>query len=891
MQQSQKDPWRHGRDSCETARSTLYMSSLDYTVIALFVDNFKNNNSQNIWFLDSGATEHMTSNKLKMTNTKSISTSVEMANNGKIKVSEMGDVTIKLGHEYGGEILFLENVLYVPELDGNILSVGRIEERGNKVLFQNGKASVFGSNGELILKSNRRGRIYTVEELKMVKVKSPSADIWHRRLGHIYKRDLQNVSDTAECEVCLEEDTTQKDIELDDSDIENYGKQECPKRFSQPKLNDLTRDLRLSKQDAELLISRLKEMSQFEDDVNATFYRTRESSFLPFYQQDANLVYSTNVKCLLHLLKLDEYRPEIGVYLLMVPCVASNVFYFIIILSINFVMKYPVDLNYVMGSKKNSQDGEFSSTSLHLGRPFTVLTKLEVSERYDFRRGHALRILSFNFVMKYPVDLNYVMGSKKNSQNGEFSSTSLHLGRPFTVLTNGPQTPAVTVITKEPHLETGKLLTSWDDKQLPMKEENNGLIIVNHERKRTSGNAAGKRGTRPTCNHQAHGCSLCEQAWSAEVQHDFAQTEGLQSKSAGGQVDQCVYLEFSPGFSQALEAKLGKRCIYQLSKMEGHIQVGLSNVPFAQRLIEDGLNIGDVTLSYHAPETLLGSLNKLPCCDLERERHRHYSEENSVLPFLKEHEMDIWFLHKTNVMSLNDVGDLCHGYSTIVAPATTIVGSDIPCVFVPGVVIHRRQIQWPGKSLRAEFSGSAHRQLEVSASSRRQQVPAATRSAGFRALAEAIVGDFSDDAPTLTRSTLAVLLNEQYFRAFFQRLLQENARSSYHAECKAENIFLRRSATPITRLLSQRARRKLYSTRMQAIHVGELRRGGPTPWMCPAPPRSVARVDRSRTGAPSEKPPTDGLSQHSGVSRSDGRRNLLSPRRRRDLSLAGCRTQ
>ncbi|UYV63201.1 hypothetical protein LAZ67_2003420 [Cordylochernes scorpioides] len=159
---------------------------------------------QNIWFLDSGATEHMTSNRLKMTNTKSISTSVEMANNEKIRVSEMGDVTIKLGHEYGGETLLLENVLYVPELDGNILSVGRIEERGNKVLFQNGKASVFESDGELILKSNRRGRIYTVEELKMAKVKSPSADIWHRRLGHIYKRDLQNVSDTAECEVCLE---------------------------------------------------------------------------------------------------------------------------------------------------------------------------------------------------------------------------------------------------------------------------------------------------------------------------------------------------------------------------------------------------------------------------------------------------------------------------------------------------------------------------------------------------------------------------------------------------------------------------------------------------------------------------------------------------------------
>ncbi|UYV66981.1 TIGD4 [Cordylochernes scorpioides] len=91
------------------------------------------------------------------------------------------------------------------------------------------------------------------------------------------------------------EDTTQKDIELDDYDSGNNGEQECPKRFSQPKLNDLTRDLRLSKQDEELLASRLKEFSQLEDDVNN----------------------STNTVL------------KIGVYLSIVPCVASNVFYFI----------------------------------------------------------------------------------------------------------------------------------------------------------------------------------------------------------------------------------------------------------------------------------------------------------------------------------------------------------------------------------------------------------------------------------------------------------------------------------------------------------------------------------------------------------------------------------
>ncbi|UYV66748.1 hypothetical protein LAZ67_4002757 [Cordylochernes scorpioides] len=45
-----------------------------------------------------------------------------------------------------------------------------------------------------------------------------------------------------------------------------------------------------------------------------------------------------------------------------------------------------------------------------------------------------------------------------------------------------------------------------------------------------------------------------------------------------------------------LEAKLGKTTIYQLSKKEGHILVGLSSVQLADKLIEEGLNNEDSTL-------------------------------------------------------------------------------------------------------------------------------------------------------------------------------------------------------------------------------------------------------------------------------------------------------
>ncbi|UYV77462.1 hypothetical protein LAZ67_15001094 [Cordylochernes scorpioides] len=112
------------------------------------------------------------------------------------------------------------------------------------------------------------------------------------------------------------EDTTQKDIELDDSDSENYEEQECPKRFSQPKLNYLTRDLRLSKQDAEMFASRLKEMSQLEDDVNVTFYRTSESfSFLFISRMQiwfAALMLTTCIVTWTNSLNLGAYSDEQG---------------------------------------------------------------------------------------------------------------------------------------------------------------------------------------------------------------------------------------------------------------------------------------------------------------------------------------------------------------------------------------------------------------------------------------------------------------------------------------------------------------------------------------------------------------------------------------------------
>ena len=57
------------------------------------------------------------------------------------------------------------------------------------------------------------------------------------------------------------------------------SKLNAPSHFSQEELNDLVCDLSLSKENSELLASRLKEKNLLESGTNVTFYRTREKEF------------------------------------------------------------------------------------------------------------------------------------------------------------------------------------------------------------------------------------------------------------------------------------------------------------------------------------------------------------------------------------------------------------------------------------------------------------------------------------------------------------------------------------------------------------------------------------------------------------------------------------
>ncbi|UYV74213.1 hypothetical protein LAZ67_11002500, partial [Cordylochernes scorpioides] len=140
-----------------------------------------------------------------------------------------------------------------------------------------------------------------------------------------------------------------------------------------------------------------------------------------------------------------------------------------------------------------------------------------------------------------------------------------------------------------------------------MEEDITGFTTVGAGRKRPSDSeAVGRKNKRGCVQTSAPNTNGGKQPPSAkprvqECTNSREKQADFRAKLAAGKVDQCVYLEFCSDFSQAqyyraLEAKLGKGTVYQLTKMEGKILVGLSSVQLADRLIEEGLDIDDTTL-------------------------------------------------------------------------------------------------------------------------------------------------------------------------------------------------------------------------------------------------------------------------------------------------------
>lgn len=149
--------------------------------------------SSKTWYLDSGATNHMTSSSKIFSSLSPYcgQSGVCMADGNSLPIKGMGNIQSKTLH--------LSNVFHVPQLSTNLISVGQlVDNHCNVILSPSGCTIQDLRSGKVIGRGTRHGRLFTVDHI----LPAPSAFsashevvsdkwlLWHRRLGHPHSNKL-----------------------------------------------------------------------------------------------------------------------------------------------------------------------------------------------------------------------------------------------------------------------------------------------------------------------------------------------------------------------------------------------------------------------------------------------------------------------------------------------------------------------------------------------------------------------------------------------------------------------------------------------------------------------------------------------------------------------------
>lgn len=145
--------------------------------------------SEHIWCIDSGATSYMTPNRKFLEKFTELNDVVKLANGKTTYVKGIGSGIVNcIGKNGQITPVKFENVLYVPDLDGNLLSVKKLLEKGYKVNFERQQCAITKA-GELVAQGDMHDGLFRLKQCHMANLVQPAhtdkcQHTWHRKLGH-----------------------------------------------------------------------------------------------------------------------------------------------------------------------------------------------------------------------------------------------------------------------------------------------------------------------------------------------------------------------------------------------------------------------------------------------------------------------------------------------------------------------------------------------------------------------------------------------------------------------------------------------------------------------------------------------------------------------------------
>ena len=147
-------------------------------------------NLLNIFILDSGSTSHMVSDKNLFINLDETEKGVINTSSGlnALKIEGRGSISLR----YKKRVIVLHNVLYVPKITVNLLSLRHLLLEQYKINFYPNHFVIL-RNDELLLEGNYQSNIPVLNfDLNNQESHLTSAELLHKSLGHISYRRIRN---------------------------------------------------------------------------------------------------------------------------------------------------------------------------------------------------------------------------------------------------------------------------------------------------------------------------------------------------------------------------------------------------------------------------------------------------------------------------------------------------------------------------------------------------------------------------------------------------------------------------------------------------------------------------------------------------------------------------
>ena len=180
------------------AKSSLLMAIEEARSDFLLQGSEIDHHPSDLWYLDTGATNHMTGQRNFFTTLDELADGfVKFGDNSRVEIKGRGSVVVL---RQDGQRLSFGNVLFVPNLCANILSLGRLDEEGCMMTMFGGRLSIHDRDCALLAEVHRtEGRLYLLklkveDNCLLTKADDNSSRLWHLRYGHLNYHFLKKMA-------------------------------------------------------------------------------------------------------------------------------------------------------------------------------------------------------------------------------------------------------------------------------------------------------------------------------------------------------------------------------------------------------------------------------------------------------------------------------------------------------------------------------------------------------------------------------------------------------------------------------------------------------------------------------------------------------------------------